>query len=916
MGCNSLPERALIMAKRRAHYVVSTHWDREWYQTFQDYRYRLVALLDHVLDGLLDGRLQGPFYCDGQAIVLDDYLEVRPERRAQVQQLLRERRLVAGPWFVMPDAFLVSGESLIRNLRLGRQLVRSLGGTPSSAGFVCDLFGFNSQVPQLFAGFGIRFAFLWRGVPASGRRLFRWQGADGSEVPVYRFGRRGYCTFCDEVRSAFDQDVAVSPAEVPARVQAHLEREAALNEVGPILLFDGGDHQEWDEPVYQALFAAAKDKAFPGYEVVHTDLDTYLAEMLPHAGRIRTVLTGELREPAQAPLREDEMWVIPGVLSSRVWIKQENARIETLLCHWAEPFSAFAEGLDQLPDPAGYLDTAWRWLLTNHPHDSMCGCSIDAVHRDMQYRFRQASQIGERVTTDALQRLTAAIEGTLEGDCLRLSVFNPLPQPFSGVAELTVPVPAGWPLLNEFFGFEGKPAFHLYGPDGEELPYQRLAQQRGALQPEITVARFPRPRVTDPVRIAVQLAVPAMGYTTLTVKPIVADTYARHYAPNQPGLATSERSLANEHLAVTIEPNGTLTLDDLATGQRYSRLLTFEDCADIGDGWYHGPVVNDQTFVSTAATSDVALLYHGPLAAAFRLRTTLRLPREFDFKAMARGQEFTELTLETDLVLRAGQRYLDLTTRVRNTVCDHRLRVLLPSGAQAETYLADSAFDVIERPIALRADNATYRELEVETKPQRSWTAVHDAQRGLAVLAEGLLETAVRDLPERPLALTLYRSTRRTVFTTGEPEGQLLTDLAFRWRVMPLAGAPDPVALGTCAQELAAGLRSATVTPIEQRRLGGAAGRPLTHSFCQLTGPALLTSLTRREDALEARLYNPTRHAVTVTLRGALPGAPKWPCRATPVDFESQAIGKPLPSRAGQVKVALQPKQICTLRLE
>ncbi|MCB0049978.1 MAG: hypothetical protein KDE24_10605, partial [Caldilinea sp.] len=143
-------------ASLRAHYVLSTHWDREWYQSFQNYRYQLVCLLDRVLAGLEDGRLRGPFQTDGQAIILEDYLEIRPERRSELERLAQAGKLVIGPWYVLPDEFLVSGEALIRNLRLGREIARSFGVEPSNAGFVCDLFGHNSQMPQIFAGFGIR----------------------------------------------------------------------------------------------------------------------------------------------------------------------------------------------------------------------------------------------------------------------------------------------------------------------------------------------------------------------------------------------------------------------------------------------------------------------------------------------------------------------------------------------------------------------------------------------------------------------------------------------------------------------------------------------------------------------------------------------------------------------------------------
>ena len=106
------------MAPRNVHHVLSTHWDREWYKTFQIFRVWLVELLDRVLEGWQSGELQGPFQTDGQAIILEDYLEVRPERRPWVEGLVKEGKFVVGPWYVLPDEFIVSGEALVRNLEL------------------------------------------------------------------------------------------------------------------------------------------------------------------------------------------------------------------------------------------------------------------------------------------------------------------------------------------------------------------------------------------------------------------------------------------------------------------------------------------------------------------------------------------------------------------------------------------------------------------------------------------------------------------------------------------------------------------------------------------------------------------------------------------------------------------------------
>ncbi len=323
--------------------------------------------------------------------------------------------------------------------------------------------------------------------------------------------------------------------------------------------------------------------------------------------------------------------------------------------------------------------------------------------------------------------------------------------------------------------------------EGREIPYQRLSQRTNQLKKRIYATKFPEPYRTHDIGVSLPLQIPASGYTTLTVRAEAGGRPTRH--PTTPGLATSECSMANEHLSVTMRANGTLSLTDRRSGQTYRRLLTLEDCADIGDGWYHGQAVNDQTFVSTAGSAAVALVHDGPYLTTFRVRTTMTVPATFDFDdRMARSEQLTSLVIDSKISLRPGADRLEVESTVHNVAEDHRLRVLFPTGAATETYLAETPFDVVERPIALSADNHLYRELEIETKPQQNWTAVFDSERGLAVIGDGLLESAIRNQDERTLALTLFRSTRRTVMTDGEPEGLLRGTMTFRYSDRSSAG--------------------------------------------------------------------------------------------------------------------------------
>ena len=345
---------------------------------------------------------------------------------------LQSGKLVAGPWYVMPDEFIVSGESLVRNLLMGRQYVRELGGKPSDAGFVCDIFGHNSQLPQIFAGFGMRGGFVWRGLNTMQKRLVRWRAADGTELPFYRFGKVGYCSFAVQVRHASEPDHPFDFEETWEDIDTYLKTDAELTEVDPVLMFDGGDHMEWDSQTYRVLSERLGQKEGP-FELVHSSLDEYLEAMLPQAGQITTVVEGELREPALYREDVDQQWLIAGVISSRVWIKQWNAACQTLLCQWAEPVNALAAAVMGSEYPQGFLNVAWKWLIQNHPHDSICGCSIDVVHEDMRYRFHQCEDIANRLTTEATRLIAANVSGEVGKNEIRVVVFNPAPAPFKGV---------------------------------------------------------------------------------------------------------------------------------------------------------------------------------------------------------------------------------------------------------------------------------------------------------------------------------------------------------------------------------------------------------------------------------------------------------------------------------------------------
>jgi len=846
---------------RMAHYIASTHWDREWYDTFQGFRMKLVTLLDEVIETLENDENYRTFVMDGQVIPIYDYLEIRPERENTVKRLLADGRIKIGPWFVLPDEWLVSGESLIRNLETGMRLARELGAESSRAGFLCDMFGHIGQLPQILDQLGMTGALIWRGLNERehGGQIF-WKAPDGTVLPAYRFGRIGYCTYAAEVRLARDFEAPLILDEAVGRLVEFTRRQAKRTPVGPILLFDGGDHLGIEPKTPEMIGRANERLNDDGITIVHSDLDTYLEELSSRRDGIKKTVIGELRETGRDPVDADEQWLIPGVLSSRIRLKQANAACEDELCLWAEPFSAFASecGRDY---PEGYLRAAWKHLLENHPHDSICGCSLDSVHRDMEYRFDQSLDISSRIADSALRAIArAAAPKDIAEEALTIAVFNPTAAAIDEPVDLDVALPVNWPVFREFFGFEDKFSFKLKNAAGKEIPWQLVSQRRSHMGFRAAMTKFPLPDERHVIGITARIPLPACGYATLTVERAEGPV---RYSGN---MTTSHNSMENEYLAVSVDTNGTVNLLDKRTGKTYSRLLTFEERADIGDGWYHGIAVNDRIHTSAASSADVSIVADGLWKAVMRISVTMNVPRRFDFASMERSAETVPLHIVSNITLRAGADRLEVITTVENTVEDHRLRVLFPTGLEGDSYLSDSGFDVVKRPVALAADNDIRRELDVETRPQATWTAFGDGGRGLAVVSRGLPESAVLDTAEHAIALTLFRGFRRAVMTNDNPGGQETGTLTFRYWIVPFEGSAPVEQLFRYGQRVLNSVRTAEARPAGHELPGDCTALPPERSFLALEGNAVLTSVQEYGDGVMVRFFNPHERTEQVKL--------------------------------------------------
>src|SRR3954464_7184989 len=307
------------------HVVSHTHWDREWYLTHEQFRFRLVALVDRLLDLLDADPNYKYFHLDGQTIVLEDYLEIRPEQEARLRTAIGDGRILIGPWYVMPDEFLVSGESLIRNLLRGHRISRQFG-TPMPVGYLPDLFGHVGQMPQIWRQFGLDNTILWRGFGGPAAEYW-WEGPDGSRLLMMHLPPEGYC---NATRVVFDADAMM------ARAQEKIDFEKRRTRTGQALLMNGVDHVEPHTAIPSLI---EKLSSISGQRAIHSTLPDYVAAVRSAVERDRPALeaiAGELRGGT------DYANLLPGVLSARVYLKQQNAHVQTLLESYAEPLAVMA----------------------------------------------------------------------------------------------------------------------------------------------------------------------------------------------------------------------------------------------------------------------------------------------------------------------------------------------------------------------------------------------------------------------------------------------------------------------------------------------------------------------------------------------------------------------------------------------
>ena len=728
---------------REILFQISSHWDREWYLPFQGFRYELVKMLDGVLEALENGTIPS-FVLDGQTVVLEDYLEIRPENRDRLERQIRDGKLRVGPWYVMPDEFSISGESLVENFLVGKAVSEAFGTQPWRFGYVNDVFGHIAQFPQILNGFGIDGAYLGRGVPGEypNDTHFLWIAPDGSECYTYKDNyaefRRKFC-------------------ETKNSEKVLLEKLDGSTADYPILLNDTDDHAKIDADTIHLLQLLEKNDChvLGGFECL---ADT----MKPFRNRLPQV-KGEL---ASCAYQTNDFRVVTNSISSYYPIKQRNDQVEARLYRETAPILVMAEMKGRMTAIKPFFCLARRYLLKNQPHDSICGCSVDAVHRNMAYRYAQAEEIADSIRYDFTEQLKS--DG--QKDELTVTVLNTDLHSHQGIVTLTVDFPLDWSaVFSDNTGYQKINLFSVVDRNGNAVPCQILSIRNGY---ELYHRQYTT--CVNRYTVAIRSELLPFGITEYRILP------AERRSDLPPKTPKGNPIAQNEFLRLEITPDGTLNVTELQTGRAYQKLLWFVDDADSGNGWFHGEAGIDAPYVTSfGCPTEIESLLAGPLVWSFRIKKQMRIPAALNPENGGRSEQKMDMQIVSTVTLRKGERFISVETEISNSASAHRLRLMLPTDMPGETYFSSQAFCFVERNRGASVHGFNGREREYVEKNTEGIMGIDDA---VAFVGEyGFHEGGV--YPDGTISVTMFRSVEKNFHEPMSKEAKLIGTMTFRYAI-------------------------------------------------------------------------------------------------------------------------------------
>ncbi|GGG86464.1 alpha-mannosidase [Paenibacillus radicis (ex Gao et al. 2016)] len=784
--------------KKTAHVIAHSHWDREWYLPFEKHRIKLVELMELLIETIDKDPNYGSFHLDGQTVPLEDYLEIMPHRAEKVRELIEKGKLVIGPWYILQDEFLISSEANVRNLQIGIIDSEKLGPY-AEIGYFPDSFGNIGQAPQILRQAGMDTAVYGRGVKAVGfnneigednQYLSKysemyWESPDGSRVLAILFANWYHN----------GMEIPADPEAALTYWNERLPRVEAYASTPELLFMNGCDHQPLQADLSEAL--AVSGEVRPDIEFKHSSFPEYIEAVKAKLPEELAVIRGELRSQFT-----DGWNTLVNTASARVYIKQANNKTQTQLEKVTEPLAvmAYAAGMEY---PKHELTYAWKTLLRNHPHDSICGCSVDEVHREMMTRFEKSVTMAEAVADRSAEWLSGQIDtssfGKLQGaprfdgtagPSVPFVLFNTTGHRRSGVVTLVLDV------CRHYFDGKRAPHDQYAGLTGYQPGKLAIVDAKGNVVEAVIVSkglafgydlpddRFRQPYWAYQVEVTIEANnLPPVGYETYSL--VAADAVQSKAAFGEI-VTDGGRVLENDILKVVIAADGSFTALDKQSGQSYSKLGLYENTGDIGNEYMYMQPVGETALTTEGLQADLEIVENNSLRGSVKLTHRWQLPVSADEKLdleinsmtpfrerkSQRVQETREVTIQTVLTLEKGDRSVRIASEIDNTVLDHRIRMLFPTGLKASGVTVDSIYELAERPLKPEAEWIN----PSNAQHQQAFVSMSDGRHGVTVANKGLHEYEALENGDGTLAVTLLRSVRELgdwgVFATPEAQCQ------------------------------------------------------------------------------------------------------------------------------------------------
>lgn len=774
------------------HIVTHTHWDREWRTPVWNSRYRLIIMMRQLLDQL-DKNPQLVFLFDGQVLAIEDYLDVCPQMRTKVEELIKSDRIQIGPWYNLPDTYPVCGEALVRNLLIGRKRANQLGGCLNIA-YTTFGWGQPSQFPQIYSQFGIKRIVSAKNVSKNRapNSEFLWQSPDGTALLSTRLGvekranfffftvmptiyGRKYSDpltrinwaengwFFHSADSAVDTEITFIPEPTchPEIVSQSIEDawQTTAETLIPEHVFMGNGCDSTAPSNVVDLIVSQVNANDPGKKLIYSDLNGYfqaVEKTIAEKGIELKTVYGELRD---GPVPS----VSANALATRMPLKVLNRQAQKQLIRYGEAFASLAAGLG-IDFPHCFIDKAWQYLLLAHSHDALNGVTLDKTADDTAYKLNQVIELGRLVMDITAKEILLRADLSAFGqDDILLALFNPTPSAVEQVVKVCVDIPQE----NKCRRLEA------YEAAGGELLTQPIDHVSHAAPVCVQNSRA-LPFYADRHQLYLNTgSIPAYGYKVIKLKPCEPydDKLCFWHCEYEYGSqVTGPNTMENEHLRVVINSNGTFELTCKKTNRLFTQLGYYEDTGDVGDYWQRVRPGHNQTLNTLGLNAEIALLEDGPLVTSYSVKYEMPVPvcsEKHERFAKKRSDEKTALRLETIITLRNGAPYVEIASIIENTAKDHTLRVCFPSDIHAEASDAMGHFNVDKRSVNMPYKQDGTRDAGMSTLPMQNFVDISDGKAGLAILSNDLIEFEISQDARRVISLTLLRCVDVYICTEG-----------------------------------------------------------------------------------------------------------------------------------------------------